>query len=446
MLSMEKETEAISEEAAKQITEEENEAKVNINDSEQPEAQEPAPSPAGDAPKAEKKKSKKLFGVYVMLSTLLLGVIASIVLSVVTLNTVLNLPVNATTNNMIISDSDDEEGETQENDVTIGESYEIKATTDISDAYKSGNTSALDDKQKETIDMADAVIKEVIKDKMTPFEKETAIYDWMTSNLSNDSGLLPVIPTTKADCDNPYGVLKYHNAVCVGYATTFRLFMEMLDIPCKVVHDTSLSHSWDLVQLDNEWYHTDIYMDVGSGNYLNFNMNDTIASTNHDWDKSFFPAAESLKYNMMYQSAKKINDIFKIPEMLRKVIDDKETLLSVILPEGTKEDKAQIAYGMIGYISESISSDGMGDLYIVPGIFDADGRYVVTASISYYTETPDYSDKFSEEDLKKFADAVNNAFGDLGVDFDPSNPSGGFDDDMDYVSYNMNNKEFGQIL
>ena len=54
----------------------------------------------------------------------------------------------------------------QENDVTIGGEYVIKETTQISDAYKSGNTSNLSDKDKETLGMAKSVLDEIITDGM----------------------------------------------------------------------------------------------------------------------------------------------------------------------------------------------------------------------------------------------------------------------------------------
>ena len=102
--------------------------------------------------------------------------------------------------------------------------------------------------------MAAAVLDEIITEDMTDYEKELAVYDWMTHSLQYDTGVLQVIPRTEADADNPYGTLKYHNAVCVGYATTFRLFMQMLDIDCMVVHNTDAYHSWDLVKLDRpDW-------------------------------------------------------------------------------------------------------------------------------------------------------------------------------------------------
>ena len=178
----------------------------------------------------------------------------------------------ATLKSYIATQNEDQNEETTEDYVTIAEQYEIKPTTNISDAYKSGDTSKLTDREKETLDMAKDALKEMkIKDGMSDFEKEKAVYDWMTSSLQYDSGALTVIPSTQEDCDNPYGVLKYHNAVCVGYATTFRMFMQMMDIECMVEHNTEKYHSWDLVKIDGDWYITDIYSDQGNGNYAHFN-------------------------------------------------------------------------------------------------------------------------------------------------------------------------------
>ncbi len=173
-------------------------------------------------------------------------------------------------------------GETKEDDVAIMGEYWIRSTLPISDAYRSGDDSKLDERQKETLAMAAAVLDELVTEDMSDYKKELAIYEWMTSELQYDTGVLQVIPNTESDSDNPYGTLKYHNAICAGYATTFRLFMQMLDIPCMVVHNTELYHSWDLVQLDDEWYHVDIYSDQNSGNYANFNMNDVMSAEVHD--------------------------------------------------------------------------------------------------------------------------------------------------------------------
>ena len=95
--------------------------------------------------------------------------------------------------------------ETQEDGVVILDQYEIVSTLPISEAYRSGNTNGLSAKDKETLELASAVLKEIITEDMTPYEKEKAVYDWMAKELSYDTGALQVVPQTSADCDNPYG-------------------------------------------------------------------------------------------------------------------------------------------------------------------------------------------------------------------------------------------------
>ena len=74
-------------------------------------------------------------------------------------------------------------GETREDDVTIMGDYVIRSTLPISDAYKSGDDSKLDSKEKETLEMASAVLDEIVTEDMTDYEKELAVYEWMTHEL-----------------------------------------------------------------------------------------------------------------------------------------------------------------------------------------------------------------------------------------------------------------------
>ena len=69
--------------------------------------------------------------------------------------------------------------------------------------------------------MAKSVLDEIITDGMSDYEKELAVYKWMTANIGFDSGSMTAIPEDESKpVDNPNGVLKNHEAVCVGYATT----------------------------------------------------------------------------------------------------------------------------------------------------------------------------------------------------------------------------------
>lgn len=303
------------------------------------------------------------------------------------------------------------DGTTREDDVAIMSEYWIRSTLPISDAYKSGDISGLDDRQKETLEMASAVLDEIVSEDMTPYEKELAVYEWMSTSLQYDTGVLQVIPSTEADSDNPYGALKYHNAVCVGYATTFRLFMQMMDIPCMVVHNTDAYHSWDLVQLDDEWYHVDIYSDQGSGNYANFNMNDETCSQGHDWDRDFFPAADGTKYNYAIQNAQPADDIYTVPRLVKEALDEERGALFLSF-DPIDEAHAQQVETMMDGVNSCLSEDeAYSDLWMEWRWMHATGnQYVLAVYINGFDDSGSGYD-ISDEDREKIDEAIADAFG-----------------------------------
>mgnify|MGYP000685692729 CR=1 FL=1 len=308
----------------------------------------------------EKKKGGAWKGIVAVI--LAAGVVGSTTISAFNL---------VTLKSYIAEQKKEENPETTEDYVKIADNYEIKPTTNISDAYKSGDTSKLTDKEKETLDMAKKAIKDMkITDSMSDFEKEKAVYDWMTKKLQQDSGALTVIPSTQEDCDNPYGVLKYHNAVCVGYATTFRMFMQMMGIECKVEHNTEKFHSWDVVKIDGDWYITDIYSDAGNGNYANFNVTDAMYGQSQSWDRDYFPAANSLKYNMAYQNKKTVDSIYDLPKALRAAMDKKLGGVMVAFKEDITEEKAQVANAVViaGQAKVQANAFGMAHVQVAVGL------------------------------------------------------------------------------
>ena len=126
--------------------------------------------------KKEKKKGGAWKGIVAVI--LAAGVVGSTTISAFNL---------VTLKSYIAEQKKEENPETTEDYVKIADNYEIKPTTNISDAYKSGDTSKLTDKEKETLDMAKKAIKDMkITDSMSDFEKEKAVYDWMTKKLQHD--------------------------------------------------------------------------------------------------------------------------------------------------------------------------------------------------------------------------------------------------------------------
>lgn len=314
------------------------------------------------------------------------------------------------------------DGETQEDDVGILDNeFRIVSTLPISDAYKSGNSASLSTKQKETLEMASAVLDEIITEDMSDYEKEKAVYEWMTKELTQNRSVLQVIPQTGEDRDNPYGVLKYRDAVCVGYATTFRLFMQMMDIECMVVHNLEKYHAWDLVKLDGNWYHVDVSSDQGEATYANFNMNDDLAAYGHDWDRDFFPAATSLEYNYAYQNRQQVEDIYQIPALFRASLDEARATTCLSF-QAIDEAHAQIVEAMFNSMEDILSSGEFGDLWMNWTWTNvAGGEYILTVTV-YGFNQGNPENALSEEELEKVDKAVRDAFdgmsGDLTGDED----------------------------
>ena len=118
-----------------------------------------------------------------------------------------------------------------------------------------------------------------------------------------------------------------------------------------VVHNPECYHSWDLIQLDGEWYHTDIYSDMNTDSYMNFNMNEALCARNHSWDTEFFPKANALKYNVAYMNSTDMKDSKDLPAAIRKAMDDGVTSLGFKFKDMTDEE-----FSLASYILSQVNS------------------------------------------------------------------------------------------
>ena len=346
------------------------------------------------------KKGKLLLGVVAVV--LAVGVAASVAVSGMMLAAVQKTNRDI---RMLLGQSEDL---AQEDDVTIAREYTIRSTQRISDAYLSQDDSKLDDAEKETLQMAADVIDEIIQDDMTDYEKEKAVYDWLARYTQQDQGAFLALPTTQAEADTPHGVLKTRNAVCVGYATTFRLLMQMLEIECMVVHNTDLFHTWNLVHLDDGWYHTDVYSDAGTGGYRSFNLNDQMCAQSHEWNKDFFPAANGVEYNYAYQTRREINDVYEIAEGLKQTLDNEEATAFFALKDGFTEETGQIAEALTSRVSDWV----MGEMDGVSMDWNfADVGAGNEKVFCVYMRYPEEEITLSEEAEEKIETVLNEVFG-----------------------------------
>lgn len=180
-------------------------------------------------------------------------------------------------------------------------------TAAILDAWAQSDPSALSDYDRAIYDAAKNVLDRTLRDGMSDYEKEEALYGWMIQNINYDWTHNDVMVSTPRESFTPYGGLVNRTAVCLGYATTFQLLMDLAGVECITVvgaaHQSTGDHAWNMVRLNGNWYCVDVTWDANareqsepwgySKAYWNFfNVtSDVMADENHQWDYANTPEA-----------------------------------------------------------------------------------------------------------------------------------------------------------
>ena len=178
-------------------------------------------------------------------------------------------------------------------------------------AWERGDWSGLAEEDRAILDVCAQVVADVVPADGSDYEKELAVHDWMVAHSSYDSNTLSQLPDFRENPnnDNPYGFLVDGKGICLGYASTFQLFMDLLGIQCITVqgtaHGGTSDHAWNQVCLDGDWYCVDVTWDDPTtyGTVLErtahryFNVtSDFLQDTDHQWEASGIPEAEGTAY------------------------------------------------------------------------------------------------------------------------------------------------------
>ena len=193
----------------------------------------------------------------------------------------------------------------------------IYDTSAILSAWRSGDKTGLTLRNKDILETAASVLDSIFTDGMTDYEKELAVHDWMLDWIEYDQSDVSFNPLDKPDPDNnnPYGPLMHQKGICLGYATTFQLLMDMTGIECITVVGASANstsdHAWNMVKLDGEWYCVDTTWDDSLSTaafdwkdpadrervHLYFNVTtQTLLDSDHQWDYDNTPQATATQY------------------------------------------------------------------------------------------------------------------------------------------------------
>lgn len=176
-------------------------------------------------------------------------------------------------------------------------------------AWESGDSSALSRTDRQVLEAAKEVLDQWAGWAESDYDKESAIYAWLTSQVKYDRSHYGKLGAPRTSYE-PYGPLLEGKGVCLGYATTFQLLMDMTGIECVTVTGAAFqnreNHAWNMVRLNGEWYCVDAtwdqqsirggiqrYWELGLDQYRDyFNVtSDYMAETDHQWDYDSVPEA-----------------------------------------------------------------------------------------------------------------------------------------------------------
>lgn len=165
------------------------------------------------------------------------------------------------------------------------------------------------EKAKKAVNKARQIVSGLIDTKMSDYEKEKLLHDYIVNNTRND------IKNYKAekfleDSFTAYGCLVQGVTMCQGYANGMKLLSDLAGLESLVMVGKAeddgkwTDHAWNLVKVDGSWYHLDVTYDdpvIEDGKkemlvYHYFNLTDAEAGKVYRWEKGDYPACNSTRY------------------------------------------------------------------------------------------------------------------------------------------------------
>lgn len=157
-------------------------------------------------------------------------------------------------------------------------------------------------KAKQLYKVIKHILDTQITEGMSDYEKELALHDYLITHCKYSEN---TAQPSDSDIYRAYGALVNQDAVCNGYAEALQLLFACVGIQSKFVVGTAdgVDHAWNLVNIDNKWYHLDATWDdpiPDQGEKVlhpYFNVSDAIMGQNHTWEHENYPAAYSMDAN-----------------------------------------------------------------------------------------------------------------------------------------------------
>lgn len=210
------------------------------------------------------------------------------------------------------------------------------------------------------------------------YRKEKRIHDYLVGNI--EYGYMDGDNGDDSNAYSSYGALIEKKAVCNGYAQAMKLLCDLTGVPCQMISGLAdgENHAWNLVELNNEWYHVDATWDdpepdePGRIFYHYFNVNDEFISEDHSWEEASYTLAEGKTYNYFQLNNLACRNFEEFRERCEDVFeDDKPEAFQIQVKNYDKdiysEENLQFLFMISGADSLNMHTVGKGScttLYI----------------------------------------------------------------------------------
>lgn len=157
------------------------------------------------------------------------------------------------------------------------------------------------------VDKAIEDVLSVVTDEMTDVEKALAVHDYLVYYAEYDYDNL-VNGTIPPESYKSAGLLINGTGVCNAYAYAYQYLMTLLGIECYVTNSSAMNHAWNIVKIDDSYYHVDCTWDdpvpdqFGKVSHNHFLADDEKMRNeleHYGWDREDIPC-DNDKYNDKY--------------------------------------------------------------------------------------------------------------------------------------------------
>lgn len=170
---------------------------------------------------------------------------------------------------------------------------------------------------KEVREKAEEIVAATVTADMSDYEIAKVLHDYLVLNVEYDrnvwEGFLSGTAKSRPVEHGIYYPLMEYKATCSTYASAYKYLLNLACVPCEEINGDSdgtdpiaealgytVSHAWNIVQIDGEWYHVDVTWDDLGGDdirYDYFLKSDKALRGHYNWDAPH--ACTSTKYDDM---------------------------------------------------------------------------------------------------------------------------------------------------